>query len=215
ADLYFIVAVYKNNAINTLSFVVGWIYFAAWALSYYPQIITNYMRKSVSGLNFDYLALNIVGFTLYSLFNLGLYFIPEVEDEYFQKYPGGLNPIQENDVFNTLHATLATSLLIAQCFLYETGGQKVSTTAKAILGIFAILLSSSLIISLINAMQWLNFLYFCSYIKLTITLIKYVPQALMNYRRKSTHGWSIGTVLLDFTGGVFSVLQMILNAYNY
>ena len=37
----------------------------------------------------------------------------------------------------------------------------------------------------------------------------------MNYRRKSTTGWSIGNILLDFTGGVLSMLQMILNAYNY
>lgn len=34
---------------------------------------------SVVGLNFDFLALNIVGFSLYSIFNLGLYFIPEIE----------------------------------------------------------------------------------------------------------------------------------------
>lgn len=37
----------------------------------------------------------------------------------------------------------------------------------------------------------------------------------MNYRRKSTLGWSIGNVLLDFTGGTLSMLQMILNAYNH
>jgi hypothetical protein len=37
----------------------------------------------------------------------------------------------------------------------------------------------------------------------------------MNYRRKSTEGWSIGNILLDFTGGILSMLQMILNAYNY
>lgn len=37
----------------------------------------------------------------------------------------------------------------------------------------------------------------------------------MNYRRKSTIGWSIGNILLDFTGGTLSMLQMILNAYNY
>lgn len=37
----------------------------------------------------------------------------------------------------------------------------------------------------------------------------------MNYRRKSTIGWSIGNVLLDFTGGWLSMLQMMLNAYNY
>lgn len=37
----------------------------------------------------------------------------------------------------------------------------------------------------------------------------------MNYKRKSTIGWSIGNVLLDFTGGILSMLQMLLNAYNY
>lgn len=37
----------------------------------------------------------------------------------------------------------------------------------------------------------------------------------MNFRRKSTIGWSIGNVLLDFTGGMLSMLQMMLNAYNY
>ena len=36
----------------------------------------------------------------------------------------------------------------------------------------------------------------------------------MNFRRKSTVGWSIGNVLLDFTGGILSMLQMFLIAYN-
>ena len=40
------------------------------------------------------------------------------------------------------------------------------------------------------------------------------PQAYMNYTRKSTEGWSIGNVLLDFTGGAFSLIQMFLLAYN-
>lgn len=37
----------------------------------------------------------------------------------------------------------------------------------------------------------------------------------MNYKRKSTIGWSIGNVVLDFTGGILSMLQMIINADNY
>jgi hypothetical protein len=37
----------------------------------------------------------------------------------------------------------------------------------------------------------------------------------MNYKRKSTEGWSIGNILLDFTGGILSVLQMFLLAINY
>ena len=39
-------------------------------------------------------------------------------------------------------------------------------------------------------------------------------QAYMNFKRKSTVGWSIGNVLLDFTGGSFSIIQMFLLAYN-
>lgn len=73
----------------------------------------------------------------------------------------------------------------------------------------------TLICASVGVFHWLDFLNSCSYIKLAITLIKYVPQAVMNYRRKSTVGWSIGNILLDFTGGMLSMLQMILNSYNY
>ena len=49
--------------------------------------------------------------------------------------------------------------------------------------------------------SWLlDVVYYFSYVKMTVTLIKYTPQALLNYRRKSTEGWSIGNILLDFTG---------------
>jgi hypothetical protein len=36
----------------------------------------------------------------------------------------------------------------------------------------------------------------------------------MNFYYKSTQGWSIGSVFLDFTGGSFSLLQMFLQSYN-
>lgn len=63
-------------------------------------------------------------------------------------------------------------------------------------------------------MEWIDFLYLCSYVKLFITLIKYAPQAYMNYLRKSTMGWSIGNILLDCTGGTLSMAQMVIIAYN-
>ncbi len=58
-------------------------------------------------------------------------------------------------------------------------------------------------------------MYYFSYVKLAITIIKYCPQAWMNYRRKSTEGWSIGNILLDLTGGLLSFIQMFLLARNY
>ncbi|XP_077284588.1 lysosomal cystine transporter cystinosin isoform X2 [Arctopsyche grandis] len=209
------VTVLHSNAIYHISSVVGWIYFVAWSISFYPQIYINFKRKSVVGLNFDFISLNIVGFVLYSLFNLGLFYIPEVQEEYFNRYPRGLNPIQVNDIFFSLHAVLATTFTIVQCFLYERENQRVSTTARIILGIFGVVILVSLILAATIVITWLDFLYYCSYIKLSITLIKYVPQAYMNYRRKSTVGWSIGNIFLDFVGGTLSMLQMILNAYNY
>ncbi|XP_066599126.1 cystinosin homolog isoform X2 [Prorops nasuta] len=209
------VTIEKSESLYHISAIVGWIYFLAWSVSFYPQIYTNYKRKSVVGLNFDYLSLNLVGFIMYALFNCGLYWVPDVEQEYYNRYPKGLNPVQVNDIFFALHAVCATVVTIFQCFIYERGSQRVSTTARIIHGVFAGFIFISMALAFTNTIKWLDFLYYCSYVKLAITLIKYVPQAFYNYKRKSTVGWSIGNIFLDFTGGILSMLQMILNAYNY
>lgn len=36
----------------------------------------------------------------------------------------------------------------------------------------------------------------------------------MNFMRKSTDGWSIGLVLLDFFGGIANYLQMIMQSID-
>lgn len=105
-----------------ISSIIGWLYFIAWSISFYPQIYTNFRRKSVIGLNFDFLALNILGFVLYSVFNVGLYFSPVIQSEYSRRYPRGLNPVQLNDVFFAGHAAFATLITIIQCFLYDVSG---------------------------------------------------------------------------------------------
>jgi len=55
-------------------------------------------------------------------------------------------------------------------------------------------------------------IYVFGYIKLTVTFCKYVPQAWLNYQRKSTQGWSIGQILFDFAGGVLSMSQLLIDA---
>ncbi|XP_075147877.1 lysosomal cystine transporter cystinosin isoform X2 [Haematobia irritans] len=214
-NIYLRITVANSEAIIYTSLIFGWIYFVAWSVSFYPQIWINFKRKSVVGLNFDFIFLNIVGFTLYSVFNCGLFWVSGIQDEYFERHPRGLNPVMLNDVVFSLHAMFATSITIYQCFAYERGEQRVSKTATGLLSLFAVFVIISAGLAAGSVIHWLDFLYYCSYVKLTITIIKYVPQALMNYRRKSTVGWSIGNILLDFTGGTLSMLQMILNAYNY
>lgn len=146
---------------------------------------------------------------------MGLFWSSSVESEYFYRNPRNLNPVLINDVFFSLHALIASALITGQCIVYRRHNQKISLTTKIILKIILILVTIFAGLSIGGIINWLDFLYFCSYIKLAITLIKYVPQALMNYRRKCTIGWSIGNVLLDFSGGLLSMLQMILNGYNF
>lgn len=118
-DVFVRVTVAKSRALIYTSIIFGWVYFVAWSVSFYPQIWSNYRRKSVEGLNFDFLALNIVGFTLYSMFNCGLYFIEDLQNEYEVRYPLGVNPVMLNDVVFSLHAMFATCITILQCFFYQ------------------------------------------------------------------------------------------------
>uniref|UniRef100_A0A182N5M6 Cystinosin homolog n=1 Tax=Anopheles dirus TaxID=7168 RepID=A0A182N5M6_9DIPT len=209
------VTVANSQPIIVISNVIGWIYFAAWTVSFWPQMIVNYRRQSVVGLSFDFLTLNLVGHSVYATFNCALFWSGFIEQEYLDRNPRGLNPVLANDVAFSIHATIATLLTVAQCFIYERGEQKVSRIAWGIIAIFAVVIVVAGILVGTDTFHWLDFLYVLSYIKLSVTLIKYVPQAVLNFRRKSTVGWSIENVLLDFTGGMLSMLQMLLNGYNY
>lgn len=55
-------------------------------------------------------------------------------------------------------------------------------------------------------------IYAIQYVKLVLTVWKYVPQVIANFRRKSTVGWSIVQQLLDFSGGVLSLLQLVIDS---
>jgi len=208
------VVVMKSQTVDLISIIIGWIYFAAWSVSFYPQIVDNFRRKSVIGLNFDFLALNIVGFTLYGCYNVALFWIASIQDDYLDRHPRGVIPVQPNDVFFPIHAVFACAVTIAQCIMFERGSQAVSRGCWLILSGIAVFVVVILILSFTHILPWLDFLQYCSYVKLGITLIKYMPQAWMNYRRKSTVGWSIGNILLDFTGGSLSIVQMILISWN-
>ncbi|XP_026544294.1 cystinosin [Notechis scutatus] len=206
--------VIHSNAIRIVDQVIGWIYFLAWSVSFYPQVFENWRRKSVVGLSFDFIALNLTGFIAYSVFNIGLFWIIPIKEQFLHQYPNGVNPVASNDVFFSLHAVALTLFTIFQCLIYERGTQKVSRVAIAFLVAAWLFVFATLAVTVAQQITWLQFLFYFSYIKLGITLIKYFPQAYLNFRRKSTQGWSIGNVLLDFTGGAFSLMQMFLQSYN-
>jgi len=51
------------------------------------------------------------------------------------------------------------------------------------------------------------------FLQLYITFTKCVPQAYLNYNRKSTEGWSITNIYLDMIGGGLSFVQLFLDAW--
>ena len=59
---------------------------------------------------------------------------------------------------------------------------------------------------------YLDIIYSLQYLKLLLTLYKYIPQVLTNHARRSTLGFSIGTILCDATGGVLSLLQLAIDS---
>jgi hypothetical protein len=60
--------------------------------------------------------------------------------------------------------------------MFQRGNQRVSWTARGFLAVFAAVVLISLILAWTDVIKWLDFLSYCSYVKLAITLIKYVPQ---------------------------------------
>lgn len=66
-----------------------------------------------------------------------------------------------------------------------------------------------------DASGWcaLDIAYAVSYVKLVVTVVKFTPQVVANYRNRSTKGWSIVQILLDMAGGVLSVGQLGIDAW--
>jgi cystinosin len=204
---------------KAFSATLGWLYFAAWTASFWPQALLIYRRKSVSGISLDFLSLNAFGFVCYSVFNLAFLLSKTVQQQYRNTHRGQEHLVRWNDAFFAMHAVALASWQFGAAFFYRRApGQRISTWARTLLAILVVAFSAALAICIVGGgdddsiLRWIDFVNICSFIKLLITLIKYSPQIVLNYRRKSTQGFAIEGILLDMTGGVLSFLQLIIDA---
>lgn len=115
------VRVGRSRAWSVMAAVVGWIYFFIWSLSFWPQNVVNYRRRSVIGYNLDFAALNVTGFLFYLFYNAGLFWSVRVRQQYESRFPRSEIPIELNDVIYAAHAALATGITLVQCYVYEVG----------------------------------------------------------------------------------------------
>ena len=98
-----------------------------------------------------------------------------------------------------VHALFCTVVMFLQSLVYPSG---VHRPRYFFLGIGVFVCTG--VISIYSA---LDAVYFLSAVKMMVSVVKYVPQVVMNWKRGSTFGWSVWNVVLDFLGGVFSILQ--------
>lgn len=210
--------------LSIVSSLLGWIYTILWSLSFYPQAILMYRHKTVAGFSLDFAHLNFLGFLCYTLFNLSFLLSATVQQQYKDRHHGSPNVVRWNDAVFALHALALTAIQVVQVWWYpRERGQRISRFARlSMLGIAIIVLGAVLLVIPDGArtakgkgtfsLQYLDLVNLFSYIKLYITLVKYLPQVLLNRQRKSTKGFSIEAVLLDFAGGVLSLLQLVIDA---
>lgn len=202
-----------------LSNVVGYTYFLAWSLSFYPQIFLNHQRRTTHGLSVDFCVLNVLGYICYTIYTTNFFWNENVISAYRERNSGGGSSdqkgeitVQGNDVAFAIHAILMASVTLSQIGIYDT-----FTVRPPSKRVYIVLLSTCTFCILYLLSTWiyhghidvLGFLYVLGTIKIGVTIGKYVPQALLNRSRKSTVGWNVWNVILDFTGGVLSLVQLV------
>jgi cystinosin len=171
------------------------------------------------GLSFDFEVLNLIGFSCYSVYAIGFTYFPSIEDAYMARHNGKSNKVDFQDLLFATHAAAITLVTIFQIWWYD--GFRASRVSWPVGLLISVFIVTSFIYAMLvserggeRPLTWIDWLYFVSYIKLTISTVKGLPQFYLNYKRKSTEGWNIHNILLDFTGGSLSLLQLLLDC-NY
>ncbi|KAK3675374.1 hypothetical protein LTR78_004884 [Recurvomyces mirabilis] len=219
-----------QHTAKAISRLCGWLYFAAWSLSFYPQPILNCQRRTTDGLTPDFPLLNVFGFTCYTISTAIFLYSPVVREQYAARHPVSPEPtVRFNDLAFGLHAMIMCIVVYSQ-FWPKLWGWKQTLDVRRhanrlTLGLLwgglvaigvtvTIVLAQSKHGSSLDAKSWawIDVVYSLTYVKLLLTVFKYVPQAVANYRRKSTSGWSITQQLLDLTGGVLSLTQLVIDS---
>eukprot|EP00979_Chaetoceros_neogracilis_P004072 scaffold706_cov264-Chaetoceros_neogracile.AAC.6 len=119
-----------------LSSIIGYTYFVSWSVSFYPQLITNYQRKTVEGLSTDASILAVLNYTCYTIYNAFLFWDESIRQEYRERNGEDSKiTVQSNDVAFSIHALMLNMLLIAQIVRY--GGFKNQPVSRITLLIVA------------------------------------------------------------------------------
>jgi cystinosin len=214
------------DLLGIASTVIGWAYVVAWSVSLYPPIFLINRLKSVEGVSFDFVFLNLLGYVTYTISQSLLYFSTTVRNEYAQRHSlsktGELNYplVRFNDVAYGYHGLATVIYMLYQmycCGYTRNARQYVGTVTKLIFVLGGLLSVGVVYYELFppanSQFQMYDVAVLMGNLKVTMSISKYIPQVLWNRRRKSTKGWSIDAIQLDIVGGILSLGQLFLDGY--
>ena len=196
-----------------------------------------------SGLSPDFTVVNPIGFLALTIWNWGVYFSPVARTEYQNRHHGHQPQISKSDLAFSLHALIASTATLLQVVYYWRKNKNVqedpadeerrlllkdssrfglSTSTLRPSFPISILVAVLVIAAFISAafvwagkQEFLDWLYFVSTIKLIISLVKYLPQILLNYRLKQVSGYANGVVnLVSRISSAHHSFRVGLNAHT-
>ncbi|OAQ60426.1 cystinosin [Pochonia chlamydosporia 170] len=210
------------KGVAIFSAIIGWAYTFLWTVSFYPLLISNIRRRSTHGVSVDFCLLNLLGMTAYAIYNITMRFSPVVRRQYAARNPQNPTPIvQSNDVAYALHGLFISATIYSQFYprLWGFDTAKPSRISPwcslvfwgciiaALVGAFV-----AILVPYSQSWMWLDVIYLVGNIKTFLTLLKYIPQTWLNYKRKSTQGLPLLPFALDIAGASLSLLQLLIDS---
>ena len=183
----------KNSDLSgpykTISSMIGYTYFIASTVCFYPQIVTNYQLKSIDGLSTDSIICGILKNLFYTIYTAGFFFNTAIQNEYRERNgPDADITVMSNDVAYGIHALLLTMILLGQ-ILYYTGFAMSNFCKFFVSGMtLSALIYAQCILLKVDGVSWIDLLYLLATFNLLLTMMQYLPQIWLNYMRKSTQG---------------------------
>ncbi|AAS52950.2 AER269Cp [Eremothecium gossypii ATCC 10895] len=202
--------------------LLGYLYATCWSVSMYPPLWINWKRQSARALSKGYVVFNCIGYTALVLSLVVQTVLWQNEGD----TSSAVRPsVGWSDYWYAMHSWLLNGLLASQVLwgtrLWGFTGEpanRMSTAHRKMMQLFIGLFCIGTVQYVVSITQTgLNnqsTLFYCHvlyFIKIIMSVLKYIAQAKHNYERKSTVGFSMLSVSLDICGGVFSLAQLVLD----
>eukprot|EP00011_Vannellida_sp_DIVA3-517-6-12_P007492 CAMPEP_0114612540 /NCGR_PEP_ID=MMETSP0168-20121206/4674_1 /TAXON_ID=95228 ORGANISM="Vannella sp., Strain DIVA3 517/6/12" /NCGR_SAMPLE_ID=MMETSP0168 /ASSEMBLY_ACC=CAM_ASM_000044 /LENGTH=431 /DNA_ID=CAMNT_0001823527 /DNA_START=109 /DNA_END=1401 /DNA_ORIENTATION=+ len=208
---------------NAFAIICALVYACFFVFAAFCQIAVNWKHRLVVAMSFDWVSYNLLGYFSLLLYTSFMSFSSTTQDEFFDDHPDvDQVPVFYTDFLVACAGLFLTLVLVWQCFMYRrfsaSIGEKKATRNSAVglatvgCGWLALLVSS--FVAALPSVEWWRLydgVVFAGIIFVMVTFVRYIPQASVNFRRRSTQGWSKVLLVSEMMGAVFLTFEVFFS----